>query len=517
MLICKQMQVDEQILEHSYEGLRSILPFTDAYFVFDWENNLQHFAIYRFVCTFANEVEDNKNKFVDASCLSILHSLLIEKGLFWLLLILGEEKNDALLMEFTKAKLDSKHFGKLFYALPSIVSLSQNLQVEIKSCKDLLRFYKILAYVRPIDIALLGLERIEKLMKYLDFTIKDEKKIIQVASELVCQMYKKSYFTVPIVQGQVKNYCYSFYDCLDRDVLLSGIETSCCFKVCGNGNDFLHYCVLNKNGFVLKITDLESHFIGKVSGFRNGNVVYLNQLRTIYDFVSISGVEKKEILATFIQAVADLLYTSQCDPYEKIDCVFVNDAYLLNDLEEKEVVTKEIREIIGSFPIDRMHEDWVQFVQDTNNLKEIKKVSDIFTTDFGTVPILLVANSYMHTENISDFFIQSDGVAACYERKREKIIVTKEIDSYLLEKLNRIKAVKSYYSKQEFVPISLEENVFTFIGDDWYILWDGENIVASCLLGFDVRGVKEYESTLEEIKKKSKTFLKGMKKLKKSI
>ena len=105
----------------------------------------------------------------------------------------------------------------------------------------------------------------------------------QIAKELVCEMIKRDKSTVPDVSGKTNNYTYSIYDSQDETVLLAGINTDACFRINGMDNDFLHYCVLDKNGFIIKITDSFGNFIGRASGFRNGNGVYINQLRTIYD------------------------------------------------------------------------------------------------------------------------------------------------------------------------------------------------------------------------------------------
>ena len=95
---------------------------------------------------------------------------------------------------------------------------------------------------------------------------------------------------------------------------------------------FFHYCLLDKNGFILKIEDIYGNFIARAAGFRHGNYIYINQLRSIYDDrfnlnvnFEYSGEEFEEIIETFKQACNDIINTSQGNEKEKnkVEYIFV--------------------------------------------------------------------------------------------------------------------------------------------------------------------------------------------------
>ena len=88
-------------------------------------------------------------------------------------------------------------------------------------------------------------------------------------------MAKRNKSTVPYIKGSTPNYNYSLYDPLDVTLLSCGYDTDACFRVGGIDNDFLHYCALDKNGFVIKITDKSGKFVARAAGFRNGNCIFL--------------------------------------------------------------------------------------------------------------------------------------------------------------------------------------------------------------------------------------------------
>jgi len=47
--------------------------------------------------------------------------------------------------------------------------------------------------------------------------------------------------------------------------------------------------------------------------------------------------------------------------------------------------------------------------------------------------------------------------------------------------------------------LDIGKDTTIFIGDNWYLLYDGLEIVASCVLHFDIDEKKEIQATLEVI------------------
>ena len=51
----------------------------------------------------------------------------------------------------------------------------------------------------------------------------------------------------------------------------------------GKGDNLFRFCNLDPRGFHITFTDEEGNYLSRVSGFRNGNTVFLNELRYSVD------------------------------------------------------------------------------------------------------------------------------------------------------------------------------------------------------------------------------------------
>jgi len=76
--------------------------------------------------------------------------------------------------------------------------------------------------------------------------------------------------TINIVAGNISNPIN----------LTLGERTGACMRIGGAGDSLFNFCLENENGFHVRFHDpVTGNFISRVSGFRNGNTVFLNQLR----------------------------------------------------------------------------------------------------------------------------------------------------------------------------------------------------------------------------------------------
>ena len=324
-----------------------------------------------------------------------------------------------------------------------------------------------------------------------------------MAKDLVFEMAKKDKSTVPYVNGKTTNYIYSVYDSQDENILLAGINTDSCFRIDGNDNDFLHYCALNKNGFVLKITDSFGNFIARASGFRNGNGIYFNQLRTIYDeggygYKGEYKNELSEIIETFKKACQEIIETSRNNKEEqdKIEFILITKSYALEKIESN--VDRSVVNKIGNKPMDTKSDDWKNFVNNTKNLKEIDDTSEPFSTDYGNYSLICMASNKLYSP-LKPKDIKPKDVEAVYNRPRNKIIITEKINTNIINKINKINAMYSYHNKIKFESISIPSGATIFIGDNWYIIYNNGHIIKSCLLDFDDKAKIEFNATKQTI------------------
>lgn len=491
ILKVKTMEIDSEIDDDILEELAEELPFTDEYFEFDKEC-LECFDLETLCKTCMNdsygfEIEN----FTNDESFANLYNLLINNGIVWLLLFMNREYNSTL--RNNGVYIDD--IRDLINNMKNMSDLSKEFAFDTTKYDELLILNDMSKCADAEAIAILGKEIIEKLYKFKDYTNEDAEKIVSMAKEFVCQMVKRNKSTVPFVNGKTMNYKYSVYDSQDESVLLAGISTDACFRIDGNDNDFLHYCALDKNGLVIKITDSFGNFIARAGGFRNGNCVFFNQLRTIYDeggniYNGNYKNEKNDIIETFKKACEDIVSTSHQNPYEidKIDYVFVTKSYSLQDKDSN--VPDDVTEKIGDEPMDNDSEDWEDFIINTKNLQESNEEYS-FTTDYGDYSLICMS-SFKRKGILKPRDIKPKNVEAIYERNRNHIMATDKPNITMFRKINKISGIKAYLDNEEFALIKIPEKSVVFTGDNWFIIFQNGNIISSCVLDFDKKAKIEY-------------------------
>ena len=531
MKIAKKINIDNKdIPKELYEKILQQFPFTDEYFEFNYNclargnyNGNYNANVFRDSCLPNGTIppcalsmpDNNDNKYYQA-----LSNYVINNNLLWLNLI--ENKEIYPQMEAAEKVHSFMMKDYILYAITNvdkIVDFVDTIGYDINDFNTIQKSSVLCTFADSKSIAIIGPNVVSKLCEAKAYTSRNSRKIIRIATELAAQMSKRSKSTVPYVSGTLGDYSYSIYDPHDTDILLAGIRTDACFKVDGNDNDFLHYCALDKNGFVLKIDDHDGNFIARGSGFRNGNYVYINQLRTIYDeggdgYEGIYKSEKEEIINTFYVACKDIVNASQNNTKEtdKIDYVFVNNAYALSNRPYN--VSEEVKRVFGSFIMDNQSDDWREFVKNTKNLQECPDRGK-FTTDFGGYELTCVARSKKSIIKPKDIIFKD--VDALYERVRNEIIVTTKIDDSVLNKINKIEATYSYLYSTPYTGIPLCKDSMIFTGDNWYIVYNKstKEITKWRLMCYDEEAKVEFGTallTLEEnnklIKSKERNLIK---------
>ncbi len=498
ILKVRTMEINSEIDDDILAELAEELPFTDEYFEFD-KKYLEWFDLndlYKACMNYNYGFEITS--FIDNESFANLYNLLINNSIIWLLLFMRRDCNSKL--RNNGVRIDD--IKDLINNMKNMSDLSKEFVFDTTKYDELLILNDMSECADAEAIAILGKEIIEKLYKFKDYTNEDAEKIVSMAKEFVCQMVKRNKSTVPFVNGETMNYKYSVYDSQDESVLLAGISTDACFRIDGNDNDFLHYCALDKNGLVIKITDSFGNFIARAGGFRNGNCVFFNQLRTIYDeggniYNGDYENEKNDIIETFKKACEDIVSTSHQNPYEvdKIDYVFVTSSYSLQDCDSN--VPDDVTEKIGDEPMDNDSEDWEDFVNNTENLQESENIGS-FTTDYGDYSLICMASS-KRRDTLKPRDIKPKNVEAVYERTRNHIMATDQPDITIFRKINKINGIKSYIDAEEFKMVLIPEESTVFTGDNWYIIFQNGKIISSCVLCFDKKAIREYELTKKEL------------------
>jgi len=485
-----------------YSKLDQDLPFTDQYFKFD-PNCLKKFQMRNFIATILNDGDgfEHQSFLNDASYQNLYH-FLVDCGAGWLALISAHTQ----FYSIRKYGLYGSGISNFINHMDDVTSLANALRMNVSNIKQLLLLFKLNDLGAPVNertVSILGKNLILELVMDMDYTSYNEEQVIYTASDLVCLMTTRNKSTVPYVEGELFNYKYSLYDPLDRSILLSGIGTDSCFKCDGNDNDFLYYCALNKNGFVIKITDSFDNFVGRASGFRHGNCVFLNQLRTIYDrsgnnYKGICSNEKRDIIKVLKKACEDIIAVSQENKEETnpIDFIFINQCYCLRDYSL--AIPEKIAKKIGFYPMDMENDNWVEFIESTDNLSDAD-IDSGFSTDYGGYPIICIASNQEDLNSIQEDSLQFTDTPTFYRRKRNSIIVSKKPTQEMLLKVNQIKAIASVLKKQPFKYLNIDSGSILVIGDNWYIILKENCFIESCVLEKDEFALEEFDITRQEI------------------
>lgn len=480
------------------EDIKSVIgecPFTDEYYEFNPDIYKRFYLI--FIDSFVQAFDDNKDIILNDTNYQALQQLVHSNGLIHISAMTELGYNDTHDDRFADMKkyVSNDEIATVIFSIPSLMSLLTPNEINIDNLDKVLDFKEMFKYADLKQISLLGKEVIKKIYSNNGFTSSSQVARINVACDLVNAMVSRKESTIPYINGTYHNYRYSMYDSTDETLLITGLDTNACFRCCGNDNDFLHYCALDKNGFVIKLTDSEGNFIGRASGFRNGNGVYINQLRTIYDKKSSAySSEREAIIKTFEQACNDIVETSQNNSREenKIDFVVVTKSYTLD--ETKSNVDNRTYLVIGSNPMETESEDWKRFQATTKNLREAAR-NDYFTTDFGNYSLICMKSA---VGELTPDKIKKGDVPALYARPRRQVTIDKPSDT-IEARVNKTRANYSYQTGKDFKYIKVPKECKVINGDNWYIILGNREIIDSCYLPNDEFSQQEFNSVMEQL------------------
>ena len=371
-------------------------------------------------------------------------------------------------------------------------------------------------YCREHERQILGTDVAFKIISDESFMndVSDEKRISRIknAAKYVALASSNYKSTVPYIKSETDGITVSRYDNNDPSVLISGIETDSCFKLSGNDNDFMLYTIFDKNGFNLKLTDSTGALLGRVSGFRNGNAVYFNQLRTIND---ISSKQDKSItiftdsIRKALEDYANELIRVTSNTKNPIEYIFITQSYGYSNCSYLPKVNKTV---ISKEPMELKSSDYASFKTNPDLEFRDKSTTDGFSTDFSQnidyETLLLATSNKNHIINggyidIKTSDLRSENMEPIYERVR-KSVDTYDKDSITEEVIDRINTINAKYvywgnfEKREekvnnYQRITKSDIVYAIIGEDFYITIDSNNEINGICLPYDNRAEAIYQ------------------------
>ncbi len=266
--------------------------------------------------------------------------------------------------------------------------------------------------------------------------------------------------------------------------------------------------MFHKDGIVVKFTDKNGNFIGRMSGFRNGNTVYFNQLRSIHDKTDSTDKRVKDDtdhLRECAEAYAKKLIEDTKDSDEPIDDVLITEGYGYINCDYLPVVNKP-----SPHPMNTESPDYQEFINDSE--LAIWNAKGGFTTDYsGGSRVFLLATNYQN--NIDLDGPKSYDAKAMYDRPRRAATTFTNMELHadeIMKKLNDINARAIYYGdkkkreehKQQFKLIEKVDDLeYAVIGEDFYIVIDKDGNKREFCLPYDKRSKEElikYQAIITE-------------------
>ncbi len=244
--------------------------------------------------------------------------------------------------------------------------------------------------------------------------------------------------------------------------LTHGERTGACMRIGGVGEGLFRFCLEDKNGFHIRFQNPETgEYISRVSGFRNGNTVFLNELRYSCNSNSYSN---EDIVEACKQAAREIIERSKDSSYP-IDNVVLHPAYAAASLPTQDLGVDNVREGLT-----------------------------ISYCDIGRNAIVL-ATSKPDNELVPINFDKRN--LPTYLPARDKVVEvhsTKGIVSYIrrIDSVQRLMAGENY-EYLEFPIIEENKIKYGFANQDWYVYVDAEGEIHEKIITTDPRAKQEYE------------------------
>jgi len=278
---------------------------------------------------------------------------------------------------------------------------------------------------------------------------KDER--LEQSLEKVKDMYNREYITIPpsdtnIEVSDNKTLNYSVGYTTDIMNLTYGERTGACMRIGGHADDLFDFCLKNENGFHIKITDPNTNeLVSRASGFRNGNTVFLNQLR-----YSLSESYTDEEIIEGLKIFSNNIIEETKDSEYPIKNVVISNMYAM-DIKRAETIDMNCHNYKEGF--DKFYMD----LTSTNAILLAGENEDLY-------PIKLGPNNTVK-----------------YKVLREKIKEEQELET-IIDAVDRLHMINDLlrennidnsiaYSEQ----VNLDNVDKMYYGEDWYILLDENN------------------------------------------
>lgn len=282
-------------------------------------------------------------------------------------------------------------------------------------------------------------------------------KRLELAVEHLKEMFLKEKVTIPsydknyvLENGKVVNVVVG--NSTNIKNLTIGERTDSCLRICGIFYELFKFIIKDKNGFNICFYDFDGKFVSRVSGVRNGNTVFLNQLRN-----SLNPKINNNDLYNVLKLVCNDLLMISANSEVPIDNIVISSQEALRGMDDQnqyigdDVFKNNLYNLPFNYDIDgyalliasrKTGEYLKKDIQE--ELPEYKCCSDkiIFINDLDLAnkrfKQFYLINQLLNGKKIDEIQLPNNEIVSCICSDKFMIVKTvdNEIASLILDKFN---------------------------------------------------------------------------------
>lgn len=297
---------------------------------------------------------------------------------------------------------------------------------------------------------------------------------LKEAVERTIKLYERREITIPSFEEDVilesgKKMHVVVGNFTHASNLTHGERTGACMRIGGVGESLFEFALDNPNGFHIRFENPQNReYISRVTGFRNGNTVFLNELRDSCNKNKYSNEDVIESCKKVAELLIELSKSSTCP----IENVVVHKAYATSEMTDPMVDL---------------------------GVKDIKVGLPKFYSDVSSSAIVLSTTSKQDKFVPLNFDKTNIPI---YQPVREKPRVAKTLQE-ASNRINRVNSVKRMLAgdNYEYIePYKFPNGlIYAITTDDWYIYIDEDGHIIKDIIDLDPRAKDELAEVLIEV------------------
>jgi len=291
------------------------------------------------------------------------------------------------------------------------------------------------------------------------------------ALKLIKDVKSRKYLTVP-PQEKVyktknsKKINVSIGEVNSFENLIVGEQTGSCMRLGGVGDSFWKFCLLNPSGFNIFFRNPETgEFISRVSCFRNGNTVFINELRESVD----KNYNSKDLSDVLVQAANTMIEQTKDSEFPIENVVVSNERSLKNNTSTVNL-----------------------------NIDDARKGYKNFYSNIITRKAIVLATN---AKNKAFTNVKLSTNLPLYKASREKVKYLE--GNKAAKEVIHLKALQQFMSGND-IQLQKEKVIACYAGQDWVIYVTNDYKIHHFYDEKNKEAMKEIKNTIDLIKKNVK-------------